>query len=62
MHKNPTEGDLLMDAPTTSSWREPRKYAMDREYWRARVRKMKQPRINVQIGPHVVEGAWAQKC
>ena len=59
MYKNPTKGDLLMDAPTTSSWRELRKYAMDREYWRTRVRKMKQPRINVQIGSHVVEGAWA---
>ena len=27
----------------------------DREYWRARVRKMKQPRVHVQLGPHIVE-------
>ena len=59
MYKSRKQGDLLMDAPTASSWRELCTYTMDREYWRARVRKMKQPRVRVQLGPHVVEGAWA---
>ena len=59
MYKNPTKGDLLMDAPTTRSWRELCTYAADREYWKARVRKMKQPRVHIQVGSHVVEGAWA---
>ena len=59
MYDNPTQGDLLMDTPTTHPRRELHKYDMDREYWRARVRQMKQPRGHVQLGPHVVEGAWA---
>ena len=59
MYKKPTVGDLLMDAPKTSSWKELCTYAMDREYWRTRVRKMKQPRVHIQMGPHVVEGSWA---
>ena len=59
MYKNPTQGDLLMDAPTTSSWKELCTFAVNREYWRARVRKMKQPRVHIQLGSHVVEGAWA---
>ena len=59
MYKDPQEGDLLMDAPKSSSWKELCTYAVNREYWRERVRKMRQPRISVQIGPHVVEGSWA---
>ena len=59
MYKNPNQGDLLMDAPTVTSWRELCTYAMDREYWRSRVRKMKQPRVRVQLDSYVVEGAWA---
>ena len=33
----PSQGDLLMDAPTVSSWRELKQYAADRDYWKARV-------------------------
>ena len=56
MFKAPQDGDLLMDAPKHSSWRELCTYACadDREYWRARVRAMKQPRVSVVLGPHVV--------
>ena len=43
-----------MDAPQTESWRELCAYAVDREYWKARVRAMKQPRVGVEIkGPQV---------
>ncbi len=55
MFKASAEGDMLMDAPTTSSWRELCTYACqeDREYWRTRVRTMKQSRLQVEMGSHV---------
>ena len=59
MFTNRSEGDILMDVPTTKSWRELLKYAEDKEYWRARVREMQQPRVRVETGPHVEEEAWA---
>ena len=37
-----------MDAPRTTSWRElTTTYSLGRDYWRARVRAMKQPRVTV---------------
>ena len=59
MFKAPQEGDMLMDAPERESWRSLTTYACDREYWRTRVRAMKQPRVRVEMGAHVVEGGWA---
>ena len=50
------KGDLLMDAPATSSWRELYTFACDREYWRARVRGMRQPKVEVDIGQHKAPG------
>ena len=44
-----TEGDLMMDAPAVESWHEIQKYAQDKKYWSARVRKMKQPRVRVDF-------------
>ena len=53
MYKAPQEGDMLMDATTTDSWRELGNYAWDRDYCRARVRALRQPRLTtVSIGPH----------
>ena len=53
MYKASQEGDMLMDAPATDSWRELANYACDRDYWRARVRALQQPRITtVSIGSH----------
>ena len=49
MYVSRTEGDLMMDAPATESWHELQKYAKDKDYWRARVRKMKQPRLRVEF-------------
>ena len=49
------EGDMLMDAPATTSWRELCAFAVDEEYWRTRVRAMRQPRLTVEMGPHKVE-------
>ena len=57
MFRNRKEGDMLMDAPAHQSWRELCTYAVDRDYWRTRVRSMKQPRIRVE-GPEVMEGGW----
>ena len=34
MFKNPQPGDILMDIPHTTSWRELCTYACDRDYWR----------------------------
>ena len=53
MYKSPQQGDMLMDTPATDSWRELWTYACDREYWKARVRALRQPRITtVTFGPH----------
>ena len=57
MFKSKTEGDMLMDAPPHQTWRELCSYAVNRDYWRATVRSMKQPRIRVE-GPEVIEGGW----
>ena len=38
----------MMDAPETQSWRQLMQYAEDRDYWRTRVRQMKQPRVAVE--------------
>ena len=59
MFKDPQQGDLLMDAPTSNSWHELLMYAENREYWRERVRKLRQSRISIQVGSHVEEGSWA---
>ena len=59
MYKRPLAGDLLMDAPTSKSWHELLMYVENREYWRERVRKLRQPRISIQVGSHVEEGSWA---
>ena len=55
MFKKRQEGDMLMDAPSHKSWRELQAYAQDRDYWRARVRSMRQPRIRVE-GPETIAG------
>ena len=55
MFKSRKAGDLLMDAPSHQTWKELCTYAVDRDYWRARVRSMKQPRIRFE-GPEVMEG------
>ena len=54
-------GDLLMmDAPKTKSWRELALYTVDKEFWKTRVRVMRQhPVVNVSMGAHVEEGSWA---
>ena len=60
LYSAPTPGDLLMDAPKTRSWRELLSYAEDREYWKARVRSMRQqPVVHVDMGQHVEVGSWA---
>ena len=54
MFKRRREGDMLMDAPQTESWWDLCSYAIDRKYWKARVRAMKQPRVGIEIkGPQV---------
>ena len=60
LYKSPTIGDLLMDDPKTKSWRELLQYAADKEYWKARVRAMRQrPMVSVNLATHVEEGSWA---
>ena len=57
MFKAIQPGDMMMDAPKTDSWRELCAYACDREYWRTRVRALRQPRLTtVALGPHHEEG------
>ena len=60
MFRNPKPGDLLMDAPKVKSWRELASFACDKEYWKARVRSMRQqPVVNVDMGRHVEAESWA---
>ena len=59
MFKKRTEGDMFMDAPKHNSWRELCTYTCDREYWRARVRGLKQPRVSVETGSHIEEATTA---
>ena len=47
MFKARQEGDLLMDAPEYTSWRELQQHAADVENWNARVRSLRQPRITL---------------
>ena len=58
----PKQGDLLMDAPKVKSWRELRAYAyaQDKEFWKARVRVMRQqPVVRVDIDKHAEAGSCA---
>ena len=58
--KSPRPGDLLMDAPRTNSWRELVAYANDKEYWKTRVRSMRQqPVLKINLGKHVEAESWA---
>ena len=41
LYEDGNEGDILMDAPTTSSWDELLKWAADRKKWRMRVYKVR---------------------
>ena len=41
LYENPAEGDLLMDAPDSSSWTQLRKMAKDKKAWTQAVRKIK---------------------
>ena len=59
MFKQRSEGDMLMDAPEAESWRQLLKYVSDRNYCHTRVRSMMQPRVWVEMGPHLEEGGWA---
>ena len=56
MYQNPKKGDMLMDAPNVTSWRELCMWVDDRDKWRARVRALRAPRVGVttSIGHHVV--------
>ena len=57
-----------MDAPKVKSWRNLTTYVVNKDYWKAivrymrqpRVRYMRQPRICVKIGSHVKEGGWGE--
>ena len=60
MFRAPKPGDLLMDAPKVKSWYELGAYAWDKEYWKARVRSMRQrPVVRIDIGKHVEASSWA---
>ena len=47
MFKEQSGDDLLVDAPQTAPWTKLAMFVMNKHYWRARVRVMKQPRVTV---------------
>ena len=51
MPKAPREGDLLMGAPPTQSWRQLCTWACDRDSWKTRVRALKQDKIAKKDNP-----------
>ena len=55
MYTKPQKGDLLMDAPATSSWDELCKRAESRDAWRQRVRGIRSPRIFKISGKQTVQ-------
>ena len=63
MYENPQEGDLLMDAPATSSWTELRKLAKEQKEWAQAVRAIKDT-INIKKRGkrNEREEARPQKC
>ena len=49
-----------MDVPRAKSWCELATYTNDKEYWRTRVRSMRQQSVvQVDVGRHVEAGSWA---
>ena len=49
-----------MDTPKGKSWRETLVFAEDKEFWKSRVRSMRQqPVFHVELDKHVVEGSWS---
>ena len=46
----------MMDVPKVKSCEKLTVYAADRDYWKARVKCMRQLAVNVKLGSHVVEG------
>ena len=60
IHANRKEGDLLMDAPTGYSWKELKELAANRDNWRHRVRRLRQPsRVEVTMNA-LLPGARAK--
>ena len=45
MYTHPQEGDILMDAPDTSTWEELCAWAASRDTWRNRVKRIGAPRV-----------------
>ena len=41
VYENRCEGDIMMDAPKTDSWRELKMWAADRDKWRKRVQSVR---------------------
>ena len=59
LFKAPSQGDLLMDSPKVDSWRELMRFVADRDYWKARVRGLRQqPIVEVNLGKHVEDSIW----
>ena len=57
VYENKSEGDILMDAPKTDSWRELKLWAADRDKWRARVQSVRWG-SGVQIKTKVFVPEW----
>ena len=53
VYKRPRQGNMLMDAPSTTSCCELTTLAFEREHWRARVRALKQPVVVRIVTCHI---------
>ena len=61
LYKTPSSGDLLMDVSKVNSWRELKHFAADGDYWKSRVRSLRQqPIVKVNLDDsHTEKGSWA---
>ena len=60
VYDNRNDGDILSDAPETSSWDELRKWAADRDKWRSRVSTTRSKiRVTVKTGVFVPESTFS---
>ena len=59
MFKARSDGDMLMDAPHHATWRELCTYTCHKDFWRARVRGLRQSRVTIETGSHITEASTA---
>ena len=48
-----SDGDIFMDVSQHTTWRELFTYTFDKDFWRVRVRGLRQPRVTIETGSYI---------